>query len=286
MFPLLNKVFRGKGNPAIPQNHSTVADHEVGIINITSRVFARSNAEMLAIKQRVNATALLHDLPELIGEISTYFQRLKGEKYNLHESDRVRLEADIAKILFYLALKACKENDDKILNPIYELQNKLATETNQYERYKYAEEKFVKPQTTLMEQALQGCDQDLNQAHEELMQAHDFMENGVTANSGINPKDKYTALLCKLLDKLESQYYIGTVMNLNQADPNLRQKVINSFEPVKKIFIEFQKITDQLGETFGQLTPATKEFYNECVQLYISKTNNGDEIEQLKSYII
>lgn len=39
LFPFLNRVFRGNGNPLIPQKHSSTGDHTNGLLRIGKELF-------------------------------------------------------------------------------------------------------------------------------------------------------------------------------------------------------------------------------------------------------
>jgi hypothetical protein len=85
LFPYLDNIFRATGAQFIPQLHSTVANHLNGLDNLCNDIFSkdvknkvppRLHDKFEAMEKSVRLSLMLHDLPEIPGEISTFCQRL------------------------------------------------------------------------------------------------------------------------------------------------------------------------------------------------------------------
>ena len=80
LFPYLDKVFRGTGAPYLPQLHSSIANHLNGLQNLCDEIFnseirSQTSPELQnkfdQISKSTRLSLMLHDLPEIPGEVST-----------------------------------------------------------------------------------------------------------------------------------------------------------------------------------------------------------------------
>jgi hypothetical protein len=146
LFQHLDRIFRGKGNAYIPQQHSSIADHSIGVMNLADEfVFSKLPDYLKDIIPRIRAGILMHDFGELSGEISTAFQRLNGEENNItgipiQEDHRSALEAKVVSLLFYKSLEKVYTHDNNFFEGKFkDLQQSMNSEQNQYQRFRMVE---------------------------------------------------------------------------------------------------------------------------------------------------
>lgn len=62
LFKHLDKIFRGKGNAYIPQQHSSIADHSIGVMNLADEfLFSKLPDYLKDIIPRIRTGILMHD---------------------------------------------------------------------------------------------------------------------------------------------------------------------------------------------------------------------------------
>lgn len=285
IFIHLDNVFRGRGNQNIPQRHSTVAAHEVGLMKLGRdfvfdplRQLHGAKPDFNKREKNFNGMAIFHDAAELIGEISTFAQRLTGEVDGLTEEDRFRLEERAADISFYLALKSIKENNAEILDkPIKDLQAFTSKEENQYNRYFYIKENFVDKFEHEVKK-LDGKDSDLKEAHQEILTLYNEMERATGVES---PGEKdFDGILLRFLEKLESVYYVSHKEVGDYSDDNKAKTQVSAFNKPKKLF---EKLVLAAGKNnlLIDMANKAKDFYNLCINQFKSRSDVFKDLETI-----
>lgn len=235
LFQHLDKIFRGKGNDYIPQQHSSVADHCIGVMNLADKfIFSKLPDYLQDIIPKIRAGILMHDFGELPGEISTAFQRLSGGENNIkgipiQEDDRRALEAKVVSLLFYKSLEKVYTHDNNFFEGKFkDLQKSMNSEPNQYERFRMVE-KFLAdqnielPDLTKNELNIKAPasipadkkDEFIND-YKSLLDAFKIsLEPSLTRSQSQNGNIENTQLLLrsliKFFDKAESEVYVSDV---------------------------------------------------------------------------
>jgi hypothetical protein len=277
LFPFLNRVFRGNGNPLIPQEHSTVGDHTNGLIEMGKKLFFDPAKETNPddsgligdVEKKYNLIIALHDMPELVGEISTYWQRLNGEVDGITEQDRKVIEDQVAEIVFYLALKSAEEGDDRsFLEPLAQTQASFPIKKDQYARYKHVKENFVDRLYGKVKQALRQ-EPSIAVNHKVLMDAYSLLGGTGDDKSSI---DNFAGLLAKVADGLESKYYVGSVSDWTVAEqkPQYKKDLEKGFRKIKDYFDRLAQLTSKMNpqKVFSDITDNVKQFFLSCQELY------------------
>lgn len=284
IFTLLDNVFRGAGNQCIPQKHSTVAAHKEGLVNLAKeKIFdplrdLHASENIHELEKNFNLMALTHDAPEVIGEISTFASRLVKADGEISEDDREKLETKISYIIFYLALKATKANDPQILiKPITDMQEFLPKQKDQYARYNYAKKEFVDKLFAKVQEELKE-NPDLKKDHEILYQAQLRMDGDSSVEDP--SKEHFTGILTKLLDKLESIYYVSHDQVGDYSDLERNKVQLGCFNTPQKLFNKLSSIQD-LTLVQQNIIKQVKSFYNSCVDHFKSRSSSFNDFQNI-----
>lgn len=243
VFPFLDNIFRANGAGFIPQNHSRVSDHIVGLKNLSDDIFNTEARESLAndvqkkvfdkIAERVRLSLLLHDLPELLGEISTFCQRLPENESlvnpGITESSKKNLEFLIFKTVMFNALKASykDEIDEQVKSAILESQKQMReAKESPIERFRIGRE-FI----GMIPNIYNGdYNPQFTQDYTKLLDAY------ALSDPDLGNPDDIIAALTLMIDKLESKIHCGVVGNYGD---------LYNLNPVDKIFSgEFKRFKD------------------------------------------
>ena len=208
-------------------------------------------------------------MPELVGEISTYWQRLTGAVNGITEEDRQTLENKVAEIVFYLALKSVQENDDRsFLEPLAQTQASFPIDKDQYTRYTHVKENFV---DRLYDKVIEGLRKETTLAanHRVLMDAYSSF--GGTGDHEVD-LNNFAGLLAKVADGLESKYYVGTVSDWSQESIEAKYKkdLEDGFVKIGKYFERLNTLAKNLNpsKVFSDIVENTKKFFILCQNLY------------------
>jgi hypothetical protein len=234
LFQHLDKIFRGKGNDYIPQQHSSIADHSIGVMNLADEfIFSKLPDYLQDIIPKIRAGILMHDFGELSGEISTVFQRLNGEENNINgiaieEDHRSVLEAKVVSLLFYKSLEKVYTNDNSFFEGKFKnLQESMNSEQNQYERFRMveqflADQKIKLPDLTKNDLKIEAPVNILNDKkndfindYKSLLDAFKIsLKPSLTRNESQDGNVENTPLLWSLInffDKAEAEVYVSDV---------------------------------------------------------------------------
>ncbi len=281
LFPYLNKVFRATGAEFIPQQHSTVANHLAGLQNLCDEIFdAKTRTEIPQGRQtEFDATAklvrlslMLHDIPEIPGEISTFCQRLpkaKSSTTTVTETDRQDLERKVAEKLIWHALKAAHEGRDTLAADIHAAvsvcQDQVGEQSSLVEERYHIVNNFVG--------AIPEIDSDFGSAefkgdHKALLDAYYLAakEDEFTTQDA-----SWTGPFIKLIDKLESKFHCGVVGDFS---PNLftmkpEHIIKKEFEQVQTFLQRFSgdNLLKPILTNIIQLFESSVKIYREWAQL-------------------
>jgi hypothetical protein len=243
LFPYLDKVFRATGANFIPQRHSTVANHLTGLENLCKEVFsdkvkskvpAESHLEFDEISKRVRLSLMLHDLPEIPGEISTFCQRLpENDSSGANTEDKRRLlENEIAEKLIYHSLKAAHAGHDtlpeRVDKAILKSQKLTSAATHSaVERFNIVQEFNAEINIDNTSKTTGAFNRDYAQ----LKQAYLLSEG----EDQLSEEDKPIRHTIKALDKLESKLHCAVVgdYSLMEMPP---EKIIKKEQNIIMIF--------------------------------------------------
>jgi hypothetical protein len=275
LFPYLDKVFRATGADFIPQRHSTVANHLTGLENLCKEVFSdevkskiptESHSKFDEISKRVRLSLMLHDLPEVPGEISTFCQRLPDDPSGeITEDKRRLLENEIAEKLIYHSLKAAHAGRDTLPDNLNQAILKsqeltsMATDSA-VERFKIVQKcssKINIDNTSEMDAAF-------NHDYAQLKQAY-LLSEGENQLSEEDTRIRHTI---KALDKLESKLHCAVVgdYSLMKMPP---EKIIKKEHEQMKAFQEasgedklFKPIIGKINSLYAASMKVFREWPN------------------------
>jgi hypothetical protein len=276
LFPYLDKVFRATGANFIPQRHSTVANHLTGLENLCKEVFsdkvkskvpAESHLEFDEISKRVRLSLMLHDLPEIPGEISTFCQRLpENDSSGANTEDKRRLlENEIAEKLIYHSLKAAYAGQDTLPKRVDEAilkSQELTSAANDsaVERFDIVQ-KFNAEIN--IDKTLETSDA-FNHDYDQLKQAY-LLSEGENQLSEEDTRIRHTI---KALDKLESKLHCAVVgdYSLMEMPP---EKIIKKEHEQMKAFYEasgedkiFKHIIGKINSLYAASMRVFREWSN------------------------
>jgi len=216
LFPYLDKVFRATGAEFIPQLHSTVANHLNGLEKLCQEIFGDKVRSQLPnelhgkfdeMTKLVRLSLMLHDLPEVPGEISTFCQRLP-KTGSVTETERQKLENRVADLLIFHALRIAYEgkgslapNVDAAIKESQEL-TKAMTDSAE-KRFHIVKACADKMDTNFDINSIPGFKED----YEQLKQAYYIAEGGCEFET----QETFAGNLVKLIDKLESKLHCAVV---------------------------------------------------------------------------
>ena len=297
LFKHLDKIFRGKGNDYIPQQHSSVADHSIGVMNLADELFfSKLPNDFKDIIPKIRAGILMHDFGELPGEISTAFQRLNGEEVNIdgipiEENDRRALEAKVVSLLFYKSLEKVYTNDNSFFEGKFEeLQRSMNSEQNQYARFKMVErfltdQKIKLPDLTENDLKIQAPTSiaddkkdDFINDYKSLLDAFKIsLEPSLTGNKSQDGNSENAPLLWSLInffDKAEAEVYVSDVAIIDDKKDNtdLTQHLHKPLGLLKSI----KDSVDHSYKMFqGTIVSGIEELLNNVRNIYVTKQNNA-----------
>lgn len=259
LFPYLDLVFRARGTDYVPEEHSTVANHLKGLQNICDDIFTEAQTEIQAkFEKLVRLSLIVHDIPEIPGEISSYKERLP-ESGDITELERHQLEEKLAGSLLYLALEASYEGknilDEKLAVKITDIQNNTQSSASAVERYKKVNEFYQSLPKIDLSNKSKAFKRDYNQ----LLAAYHLFEDAKDSE-----QFKLNAhMLAQLIDKLESKAHIGMI---GRFDPSA------NIEHLDKYFKKDLKKSQSKLETLYQV-----DFLKPIVQKFAQIYNNAQE---------
>ena len=279
LFPYLDKVFRATGADFIPQQHSTVANHLMGLENLCKEVFsdevkskipAESHSRFDEISKRVRLSLMLHDLAEVPGEISTFCQRLpESDSSGANTEDKRRLlENEITEKLIYHSLKAAYSGRDalpEIVNEAILKSQKLtsAATHSAVERFDIVQEFNAEISIDNTLETSEAFKRDYTQ----LKQAY-LLSEGKDQLSEEDTRIRHTI---KALDKLESKLHCAVVgdYSLMEMSP---EKIIKKEHEQMKAFREASgedKIFKHIIGKINSLYAASMKVFREWPNLEI-----------------
>lgn len=276
LFPYLDKVFRATGADFIPQQHSTVANHLTGLENLCKEVFSdevkskiptESHSRFDEISKRVRLSLMLHDLPEIPGEISTFCQRLPNSGENTEDMRRL-LENEITEKLIYHSLKAAHEEQEalpeELSQAILESQKLTSAANNSaVERFKIVQ-KFNAEIS--IDNSLE-TDAAFNRDYTQLKQAY-LLSEGKDQLSEEDTRIRHTI---KALDKLESKLHCAVVGDYSRMKMP-PEKIIKKEHEQMKAFREASgedKIFKHIIGKINSLYAASMKVFREWPNLEI-----------------
>ncbi len=280
LFPYLGRIFRATGADFIPQKHSKITDHLVGLNFLCDEIFnpeakAKIQGDLCddfdKISKLVRLSLMLHDMPEIPGEISTFCQRLpmskdKAEDPKITEGHRQELEHRIAELLIFYSLKAVYDGRNSLHEQIHEAiissqdKTQLAIDSAE-QRYHIVEDCINKIQTDTKT----DFGKEFARDYQELLTAYYLAENSCEFQG----QESYIGNLVKLIDKLESKLHCAVVgdYSIFKMDPD-------------KIIVKEYKQTTEFIKQFAR-NPIIKAICENILRLYEASTTVFREWDNL-----
>ncbi len=271
-FEYLDGIYRATGAKFIPQRHSKVTDHLVGLNFLCDDIFnsqASSRipddlmSEFNRVKRIVKLSLMLHDIPEAPGEISTFCQRLpKCSDGKANEKNRQELEHRIAELLLFYSLKAAYNGKYVLEGKVHEAFIKSQDDTQAAKRS--AEERFyivdkfadqIKTDTSVSFGTL------FKEDYAELLTAY-YLSEG-RCEFGL--QETWIGNLVKLIDKLESKIHCAVVGDYSIFDMQPHQIIEREYEQAS-IFMRDnsdEPVVQAIAENLLGLFEASNNVYRE-----------------------
>lgn len=267
LFPYLDRIFRATGADFIPQRHSKITDHLVGLNLLCDEIFSPEArikiqedlcGDFDKTSKLVRLSLMLHDMPEAPGEISTFCQRLPIGGDKVTEENRQKLEHRIAELLIFYALKAVYDGRDSLHEQIHKViinsQNDTQSARDSAEQRYYIVEDCAHKMQADTEAEL---GKDFAEDYQGLLAAYYLAEN----DCEFKLQESCVGSLVKLIDKLESKIHCAVVGDYS----------IFKMEPSKIIEKEHKQATEFM-EKFAK-DPMIKTIFERILKLYEASTN-------------
>lgn len=225
------------GGTVCEQNKNTVYEHISSILNIIDTLFEESGVDNDSLKNELRLRAVLHDLGEVAGEISTVTQVLNGKAISKSLKDKI--EHKIFEYFLHMAILSLQDKKPFRFYAPLSVLRKLIDKINQGDNPDLSHKALL----TYMEQSI--LDSPKHSSSYALLDEYLRIET----------EDSYAARLFKIIDKIEgSEFFVKNTDITKQLDLSKAAKV-------REYYMEFwNKIGEGTDEDLEpDLTQAVKK---------------------------